>query len=131
MSEGYIQNNQDYILPSVSEVDAVTAPDLSVSSGDLITPAPGTDPGAGGLYPQGAYGYYGMVSGGDLVGSYPWTEVLEAQSVALQDLSADTALLLAKIDFKLGAILSLILFSWCFKRVRAAVKGLTGRGLDE
>lgn len=73
----------------------------------------------------------GMVSSGDQETMLPDQEAMETESVILQDTAADLIPYLERINYTLTAIFWLLLFEFCFKRIRSGVKGFTGRGLNE
>lgn len=124
------ENLQETISPLSSSAPDL-APDLSpepsypgnvtsesnTPDGEILTSTP--DP------------VYSMVSSGDLENIYTNQKNMQAQLTVLQDTAADTITYLEKINYTLTAIFWLLLFAFCFKRIRSGVKGFTGRGLDE
>lgn len=133
MNEEYIQEIQ---VPEVSpNPDAAYTsdldPDLFFPAGDASSFAPEDVAGANGVSSGDQDYIFTLVSGGDLDGIYTRLEATEAELLSLQDTLSESNLLLEKIDYKLGAILALLVFFFCFKRIRSGVKGFTGRGIDE
>lgn len=133
MNEEYIQEIQGQ--EDLADPEQTFAPDsdsdLFLSSGDGLSSASEDIVGADSVS-SGDQGYvFTLVSVGDLDGIYTRLEATEAELISLQDTLAESNLLLEKIDYTLGAILALLVFFFCFKRIRSAVKGFTGRGLNE
>lgn len=110
-------SDNDMGLSPVPDDDSVLSPgesyaESSVSSGDEAA-------------------IHGMVSSGDQETMLPDQETIEIESVILQDPSADIVPYLERINYTLTAIFWLLLFMFCFKRIRSGVKGFTGRGINE
>lgn len=133
MNEEYIQEipGQE-VLSDPEQTSAPGAdPDLFLSSGDASSPSPEDVPESDEVFSDDQGTFFSVVSGGDLDGIYSRLEATEAELISLQETLADANLLLEKIDYKLGAILALLVFFFCFKRIRSGAKTFTGRGLDE
>lgn len=125
MNENYIQNQT-----VMQDPDSAVYPDLSSVSGNYVSTAPGAF-AVDGMDPSTEGTIFDMVSGGDTETILPDQEAAPAESVIMQDLSADIVPYLQKIDYTLTAILALLVFRFCFERIRSGLKGFTGRGLKD
>lgn len=133
MNEEYIQEIQGQEITSNPDAAFTPEPDpdLFLLAGDAPSPAPEDIVGSDSVSSGDQVNVFTLVSGGDLDGIYTRLEATEAELLSLQDTLSESNILLEKIDFKLGAILALLVFFFCFKRLRSGVKGFTGRGIDE
>lgn len=133
MNEEYLQEiqSQEITLDPVPSLASDTNMELSLPFGDDPSLSPEDLAGADGVLTDDQVIVFTLVSSGDLDGIYTRLDASEAELISLQDTLAESNLLLEKVNYYLCAILALLVFFFCFKRIRSGVKSFTGRGLDE
>ena len=134
MNENYTQDQINvsdpvpYVIP-----DSVSGSDMGIPP--VLDDAAVLSPGgfdAGSSVSSGDEAYLpGLVSSGDQKTMLPDQEAMETESIVLQDTASDLIPYLERINYTLTGIFWLLLFVFCFKRIRSGVKGFTGRGLNE
>lgn len=134
MNDNYTQDQINNPDPDLSVIpDSVPDNDMGLSPDpdDVPVLSPGEPDTETGVYSDDEIDLSGLVSGGDMETMFPDLEAIEAQLTVLQDAAEDIIPYLERMNFTLTAIFWLLLFVFCFKRIRSGVKGFTGRGLNE